>query len=62
MAKTSLNQEQQVTTSAQGVVDIRQLSTILLRRRFLILGVSCVVFASPPLFDFGGFLCSYVSC
>ncbi|MFN6484305.1 MULTISPECIES: polysaccharide biosynthesis tyrosine autokinase [unclassified Nostoc] len=49
MAKTSLNQEQQVTTSAQGVVDIRQLSTILLRRRFLILGVSCVVMSVASL-------------
>lgn len=43
MAKISLHQEQQVTNSAQGTVDIRQLSTILLRRRFLIFGVSCVV-------------------
>jgi polysaccharide biosynthesis transport protein len=46
VAKTSLNQEQQVTTSAQGAVDIRQLPTILLRRRFLILGVSCVVMSA----------------
>ncbi|MEH2330726.1 GumC family protein [Nostoc sp.] len=49
MAKTSLNQEQQVTTSAQGAVDIRQLSTILLRRRFLIFGVSCVVMSAASL-------------
>jgi capsular exopolysaccharide synthesis family protein len=50
VAKISLNQEQQVTTtSAQGAVDIRQLSTILLRRRFLILGVSCVVMSSASL-------------
>lgn len=50
MAKISLNQEQQVTTtSAQGAVDIRQLSTILLRRRFLILGVSCVVMSAASL-------------
>ncbi|MEH2256479.1 GumC family protein [Nostoc sp.] len=49
MAKTSLNQKQQVTTSAQGVVDIRQLSTILFRRRFLILGVSCVVMSAASL-------------
>ncbi|QMS91178.1 AAA family ATPase [Nostoc edaphicum CCNP1411] len=49
MAKTSLNQEQQVTTSAQGAVGIRQLSTILLRRRFLILGVSCVVMSAASL-------------
>ncbi|MEH2022361.1 GumC family protein [Nostoc sp.] len=49
MTKTSLNQEQQVTTSAQGAVGIRQLSTILLRRRFLILGVSCVVMSAASL-------------
>ncbi|MEH2455131.1 GumC family protein [Nostoc sp.] len=49
MAKTSLNQEQQVTTSAQGAVDIRQLFTILLRHRFLLLGVSCVVMSAASL-------------
>ncbi|MBN3957608.1 polysaccharide biosynthesis tyrosine autokinase [Nostoc sp. NMS8] len=49
MAKTSLNPEQQVTTSAQGAFDIRQLSTILLRRRFLILGISCVVMSAASL-------------
>ncbi|WP_196517576.1 GumC family protein [Nostoc sp. WHI] len=49
MVKTSLNQEQQITTSAQGAVDIRQLSTILLRRRFLVLGVSCVVMSVASL-------------
>ncbi|WP_373528464.1 GumC family protein [Nostoc sp.] len=49
MVKTSLNQEQQVTTSAQRAVDIRQLSTILLRRRFLVLGVSCVVMSAASL-------------
>ncbi|MDZ7949702.1 polysaccharide biosynthesis tyrosine autokinase [Nostoc sp. DedQUE09] len=49
MAKTSLNQKQQVTTSTQGAVDIRQLSTILLRRRFLIFGVSCVVMSVASL-------------
>ena len=49
MAKTSLNQEQQVTTSAQGAVDIRQLFTILLRHRFLIFGVSCVVMSAASL-------------
>ncbi|MEH2392067.1 MAG: exopolysaccharide transport family protein [Nostoc sp.] len=49
MAKTSLNQEQQVTTSAPGVVDIRQLFNILLRHRFLILGVSCVVMSAASL-------------
>ncbi|MEH2162168.1 MAG: polysaccharide biosynthesis tyrosine autokinase [Nostoc sp.] len=46
MAKISLHQEQQVTNSAQGTVDIRQLSTILLRRRFLIFGFSCVVMSA----------------
>ncbi|MEH1846204.1 MAG: exopolysaccharide transport family protein [Nostoc sp.] len=49
MAKTSLNQKQQITTSAQGAVDIRQLSTILLRQRFVILGVSCVVISAASL-------------
>ncbi|MHC0065732.1 GumC family protein [Nostoc sp. UIC 10890] len=49
MAKTSLNKEQQVTTSAQSAVGIRQLSTILLRQRFLILGVSCVVMSAASL-------------
>ena len=52
MAKTSLNQEQQITTSAQGAVDIRQLSTILLRRRLLILGVSCIVMSATSLLAF----------
>ncbi|MCC5603593.1 GumC family protein [Nostoc favosum] len=52
MAKTSLNQEQQITTSAQGAVDIRQLSTILLRRRLLILGVFCVVMSGASLLAF----------
>ena len=52
MAKTSLNQEQQITTSAQGAVDIGQLSTILLRRRLLILGVSCVVMSAAGLLAF----------
>jgi polysaccharide biosynthesis transport protein len=43
VANTSLNQGQLVTTSPQSAADIRQLSTILFRRRFLIFGVSCVV-------------------
>ncbi|MBW4614189.1 MAG: polysaccharide biosynthesis tyrosine autokinase [Desmonostoc vinosum HA7617-LM4] len=42
MANTGLNQGQLVTTSAHNTVDIKQLSTILHRRRFVILGVSCV--------------------
>jgi succinoglycan biosynthesis transport protein ExoP len=49
VAKISLNQEQQVITSTQSAVDIRQLSTILLRRRFLIFGVSCVVMSAASL-------------
>ncbi|MBW4685956.1 MAG: polysaccharide biosynthesis tyrosine autokinase [Komarekiella atlantica HA4396-MV6] len=49
MVNTDLNQGQLVTSSAQGTVDIRQLSTILLRRRFLILGVSGVVMSVAAL-------------
>ncbi len=49
MANTDLNQGQLVTTSVQSAVDIRQLPTILLRRRFLILGVSCVVMSVATL-------------
>ncbi|MBD0387423.1 MAG: chain-length determining protein, partial [Nostoc sp. C3-bin3] len=52
MAKTSLNQEQQITISAQGAVDIRQISTILLRRRLLVLGVSCIVMSAASLLAF----------
>jgi polysaccharide biosynthesis transport protein len=43
VANTGLNQGQLITTSPQSAVDIRQLSTILFRRRFLILGVSGLV-------------------
>lgn len=43
MANTDLNQGQLITTSPQSAIDIRQLSTILFRRRFLILGVSGLV-------------------
>ena len=43
MANTELNQGQLITTSPQSAVDIRQLSTILFRRRFLIFGVSGLV-------------------
>jgi len=49
VANTDLNQGQLVTTSVQSAVDIRQLPTILLRRRFLILGVSCVVMSVATL-------------
>ncbi|WP_138498073.1 GumC family protein [Nostoc sp. PA-18-2419] len=50
MVKTSLNQEQQVTTSAKNGVDIRQLPTILLRQRLVILGVFCVVMSVASFF------------
>ncbi|MGI8501478.1 MAG: GumC family protein [Hassallia sp.] len=43
MANTGLNQGQLITTSPQSAVGIRQLSTILFRRRFIIFGVSCAV-------------------
>ncbi|MBD2604543.1 polysaccharide biosynthesis tyrosine autokinase [Scytonema hofmannii FACHB-248] len=43
MANTGLNQGQLITTSPQSAVNIRQLSTILFRRCFLILGVSGLV-------------------
>ena len=42
MAETSIEPAQLVTTSSQNAVDIRQLSKILFRRRFLIFGVSCL--------------------
>ncbi|MEH2072342.1 MAG: polysaccharide biosynthesis tyrosine autokinase [Nostoc sp.] len=50
MVKTSLNQEQQVTTSEKSRVDIRQLPTILLRQRLVILGVSCVIMSVASFF------------
>ncbi len=50
MVKTSLNQDQQIITSAKSGVDIRQLPTILLRQRFVILGVSCVVMSVASFF------------
>ncbi|MBW4645536.1 MAG: polysaccharide biosynthesis tyrosine autokinase [Goleter apudmare HA4340-LM2] len=43
MANTGLNQGQMVTTSSQSVVNIKQLPIILLRQRYLILGISCGV-------------------
>lgn len=43
MANTGLNQGQMVNTSSQSIVKIKQLSIILLRRSYLILGVSGVV-------------------
>jgi capsular exopolysaccharide synthesis family protein len=50
VVKTSLNQDQQVITSAKSRVDIRQIPTILLRQRFVILGVSCVVMSVASFF------------
>ncbi|WP_414545461.1 GumC family protein [Nostoc sp. CCY0012] len=49
MANTSLNQEQLVNNSSLNTVDIRQLPKILLRRRFLCLGVSCIVMSVASL-------------
>lgn len=43
MFNTSLNHKQLAKNSSPNAVDIRHLSRILLRRRFLALGVSCVV-------------------
>ncbi len=43
MAETSIEPVQLVATSSPNAVDIRQLSKILFRRRFLIFGVSCLV-------------------
>ncbi|MBD2517917.1 polysaccharide biosynthesis tyrosine autokinase [Nostoc sp. FACHB-973] len=50
MVKTSLNQEQQITTSAQSRAGIRQLPTLLFRQRFVILGVSCIVMSVASFF------------
>ncbi|BAZ32381.1 lipopolysaccharide biosynthesis protein [Cylindrospermum sp. NIES-4074] len=49
MVKTGLNPKQVVTASTQSAVNLRQLSTILFHRRFLILGVSCVVMSVTSL-------------
>lgn len=48
MATTGLN-HQQLTTSKPRSVNIRQISTILFYRRFLILGVSCAVISVTSL-------------
>lgn len=40
---TSLDRGKLVLTSPKDTVDIKQISTILFRRRFLIVGISCVV-------------------
>ncbi|MBD2681047.1 MULTISPECIES: GumC family protein [Nostoc] len=50
MVKTSLNQDQQVITSVQSRFNIRQIPTILLRQRFVILGVWCVVMSLASFF------------
>ncbi len=42
MANTSMNREQLVHHSSLNPVDVRRLPKILLRRRFLCLGVSCI--------------------
>ncbi|TAF07208.1 MAG: chain-length determining protein [Nostocales cyanobacterium] len=49
MATTGLNRKQLVNTSKQSVFDIKQVSKILFYRRFLILGVSCVVISATSL-------------
>jgi capsular exopolysaccharide synthesis family protein len=49
VATTGLNRKQLVTTSQQRVFNIRQISTILFYRRFLILGISCVVMTATSL-------------
>ncbi len=43
MANTGLNQGQMLINSPQNAVDIKQLTTILFHRRYLILGISCAV-------------------
>ncbi len=43
MNDTSLDRGKLVLISQKDTVDIKQISTILFRRRFLILGISCVV-------------------
>jgi succinoglycan biosynthesis transport protein ExoP len=50
VVKTSLNQDQEVITSVQSRFNIRQLPTILLRQRFVILGVWCVVMSVASFF------------
>jgi capsular exopolysaccharide synthesis family protein len=49
VATTGLNRKQLVTTSQQRVFNLRQISTILFYRRFLILGVSSVVMTATSL-------------
>lgn len=49
MATTGINHKKMVTTSKQSVFDMRKIATILLYRRFLILGVSCAVMSATSL-------------
>ncbi|YAF95732.1 MAG: GumC family protein [Nodularia sp. CChRGM 3473] len=49
MTNTSLNQEQLVKNTSLSAVDVRQIPKILLRRRFLCLGVSCIVMSIASL-------------
>lgn len=49
MSKISLNQEEFVTNSLEKQVRFRHISKILLRRRFIVLGVSCVVMSVTSL-------------
>ncbi|HIK07525.1 MAG TPA: AAA family ATPase [Trichormus sp. M33_DOE_039] len=49
MSKVSLNQEEFVTNSSQEQVKFRHISKILLRRRFVVLAVSCIVMSVTSL-------------
>ncbi len=49
MTNTSLNQGQMLNNSPQNAVDIKQLTTILFHRRYLILGISCAVMSVATL-------------
>lgn len=49
MTNTSLNQRQMLINSPQSTVSIKQLTTILFHRRYLILGISCAVMSVATL-------------
>ncbi|MBH8551109.1 polysaccharide biosynthesis tyrosine autokinase [Nostocaceae cyanobacterium CENA357] len=49
VANTNLNQERLVTNSSTRATGIKKLSTILIRQRFLILGISCLVMSIASL-------------
>ncbi|MEA5616520.1 polysaccharide biosynthesis tyrosine autokinase [Cronbergia sp. UHCC 0137] len=49
MDTTGLNTKKLVNTYTQKVVDIRQISTTIARRRYFILGVSCIVMSVTSL-------------